>query len=147
MLTANGERQVSMLQNFAHSITRSFERSGMIHAAIIQCRARVYAGFDGTPVEFLVVQLHLARGSKNRLWPMFGAFQIANAVLQRGRNDGDACSGRVAIWCIRGTELGHKSVIHIVIKLLLFSSPFSQMYQGRTGLIKTVIDSYSAIIL
>ena len=119
MLAANGERQVSTLQNFAHSITCSFERSGMIHAAVIQCRARVYAGFDGTPVEFLVVQLHLARGSQNRLWPMFGAFQIANAVLQRGRNDGDACSGRVAIWCIRGTELGHKCVIHIVIKLLI----------------------------
>src|SRR5258708_20718235 len=102
MLTANGERQVSTLQNFAHSITSSFERRGMIHAAIIQCRARVYAGFDGTPVEFLVVQLHLARGSKNRLWPMLGAFQIANAVLQRGRPDGAPCSGPVPIRCTLG---------------------------------------------
>src|SRR5260370_32482371 len=128
MLAANGERQVSMLQNFAHSITRSFERSGMIHAAIIQCRARVYAGFDGTPVEFLVVQLHLARGSKNRLWPMFGAFQIANAVLQRGRNDGDACSGPVAMWGIRGTELAHKGVIPIVNKHLFYWRGNSRRY-------------------
>src|SRR5260370_39943172 len=101
MLAANGERQVSMLQNFAHSITRSFERRGMLHAAIIQCRAREYAGFDGTPVEFLVVQLHLARRSKNRFSPMFGAFQIANAVLHRGRNDGYPCSSRIAMRCIR----------------------------------------------
>src|SRR5260370_16870544 len=103
MLTANGERQVSMLQNFAHSITRSFERSGMIHAAIIQCRARVYAGFDGTPVEFLVVQLHLARGSKNRLWPMFGPFQIATPLLHSVPTHVDARCRRLSTSALLGT--------------------------------------------
>src|SRR5712692_1139702 len=52
-----------------------------------------------------------------------GGSMIHAAILQGGRNNCDAGSGRVPKGCIWGTKLGHKRFVHIVRMLLLFSAP------------------------
>src|SRR5258706_5856983 len=81
VLAANCKRKLPSLQDFTHGIARSSQGGSMIHPAVIKSRTSVYTSFDGAPIEFLIVQFHLAGGIKNRLRPMFGAFHIAHAIL------------------------------------------------------------------
>src|SRR5690348_16577815 len=70
-------------QHFAHCFAGSFKGGSVIHIRVIKRGAGIDANFNGAPVEFLVVEFHLAGGSENRLWPMFGAFYIADTILKR----------------------------------------------------------------
>src|SRR5947208_8575351 len=54
---------------------------------------------------------------------MFSTFHIAYAIFQWGRNYCYTGSGRVAKRCIWSTKLGQKRIMHMVVKLLLFSAP------------------------
>src|SRR5437588_8056152 len=54
---------------------------------------------------------------------MFSAFHVANAIFQGGRNYCYTSSGRITKRCIWSTKLGHKRIMHMVVKLLLFSAP------------------------
>src|SRR5256885_14266769 len=54
---------------------------------------------------------------------MFSAFHVAYAIFQGGRNYCYTGSGRIAKRCIWSTKMCHKRIMHMVVKLLLFSAP------------------------
>src|ERR1700694_2856688 len=98
MFSAEYERELSAYQDFSHGVSGRFEGGGMIHTAIFEGRTGMDSHFDGTPVQLLIVEFHLAGSIEDRLWPVRGAFYIANAVFQVGWNDDDTGSG----WMTKG---------------------------------------------
>src|SRR5579859_336865 len=123
MLATKYERKLTALQYFARGCAGGLKGGGVIHAPVIEGRARIYACFNGTPVQFFIVEFHLAGCIEYRLRPAFGAFHIAHTIFQRSRNDGDASSGRITKGRIRRAELGHRRCRHAGKMLLLFSAP------------------------
>src|SRR5690348_1743925 len=104
MLATKDKGKLTVLQYFSRGCACCLKRGCVIHAPVIEGRACMYAYFNGTPVQFFIIEFHLAGSIEDRLRPAFGAFHIAHAILQRRWNDGDASSGRITKGRIRRAE-------------------------------------------
>src|SRR5260370_14328310 len=81
MLTTEDAGELPALQYFSGGLSRNFECGGMIQTAIIEGLTGVDTHFDGTPVELLIVEVHLSGSIEYRLWPAFCAFHLPHTLL------------------------------------------------------------------